>query len=134
MDTPSPPAKSILVADDDPEISGALAAFARERGFVVYSVLRGDHALEVATEKRPDVILLDVMMPGLDGRDVLARLNRTDLLSHSIVLFVTARDSQTDRLVGLELGAVDYETKPLHFGRLFDKIERLLAKRARGEL
>jgi DNA-binding response OmpR family regulator len=126
--------RKLLVADDDPAISEAIATFGRARGYEVYIASRGDEALALAKEHRPAVILLDVMMPGLDGRDVMKQLGETGVAKESVVVFVTARDAQSDRLVGLELGAAEYETKPLHFGRLFDKLERLLEKKASGEL
>ncbi len=126
--------RKILVADDDVAIADGLAIYAKNRGYETFTAYRGDEALAIAESIMPDVILLDVMMPGLDGRDVMKQLSAVGVADHAVVLFVTARDSQFDRLVGLELGAADYETKPLHFGRLFDKIDRLLAKKAAGEL
>ncbi len=124
----------LLVADDDPDILNAFVTFGESRGYEVVSALSGDAALELAREHRPDVILLDIMMPGIDGRDLIKKLRGDGITDKAVVMFVSARDAQSDRLVGLELGADDYETKPLHFGRLFDKIERLLEKKAAGEI
>lgn len=126
--------KKLLIADDDPDILNTFATFGKTRGYEVISALTGDSALELAREHRPDVILLDIMMPGIDGRDLLRKLRQDGITDKAVVLFVSARDAQSDRLVGLELGADDYETKPLHFGRFFDKIERLLEKKASGEI
>lgn len=124
----------LLVADDDPDIAEALSIFGRERGYEVFTANRGDEALTLAMEHRPEVILLDIMMPGLDGRDLMRHLTEKGIAQDAVVVFVTARDTQFDRLVGLELGAAEYETKPLHFGRLFDKLAYLLEKKAAGEL
>ena len=123
----------LLIADDDPDILHAMETFAKTRGYEVVSATRGDDALDLAREHRPDAILLDIMMPGLDGRDVMKRLQAEGIDKQAVVIFVTARDAQSDRLVGLELGAHEYETKPVHIGRLFDKIARLLEKRRAGE-
>ena len=126
--------KKLLVADDDPDILNAFVTFGETRGYDVVSALNGERALVLAREHQPDVILLDIMMPGIDGRDLIKKLREDGITRNAVVLFVSARDAQSDRLVGLELGADDYETKPLHFGRLFDKIERLLEKKATGEI
>lgn len=124
----------LLVADDDPHIVDALATYGRSRGYVVLSASRGDEALTLIERERPDAILLDVMMPGLDGRDVLRRMRQAGIGEQAVVLFVTARDSQSDRRLGLELGADEYETKPFNFSMLFDKIGHLLEKKRRGEI
>ncbi|MBI3178019.1 MAG: response regulator, partial [Deltaproteobacteria bacterium] len=112
----------LLVVEDDPHISAALAEYGRRKGFEVAVADDGIKAVQLGIAERPAVILLDVMLPGKDGRDVLAELSRAGVAQNAIVIFVTARDSQSDRLVGLELGAVEYETKPLHFQVLFHKI------------
>jgi two-component system OmpR family response regulator len=123
-----------MVVEDDPDISKALAAYAERRGFEVVTADNGHMAVEVGTTHRPDVILLDIALPGMDGRDVMVKLNEAGVTERAVVIFVTARDSQTDRIVGLELGADDYETKPLHFHLLFQKIDRLLEKKHGTEI
>lgn len=122
-------AHKLMVVEDDPDISKALAAYGEKRGFQVFTANDGHRAVEVGTAKRPDVILLDIALPGMDGRDVMVKLKEAGVTDNAVVIFVTARDSQTDRIVGLELGADDYETKPLHFHLLFQKIDRLLEKK-----
>ncbi len=124
----------LLVVEDDADIATALAEYARRKGFEVSVAGDGHQAVSLGIAERPAVILLDVMLPGLDGRDVLVELSRAGVAESAVVIFVTARESQSDRLLGLELGAVDYETKPLHFQVLFSKIDRLLDKKRRGEL
>ena len=125
-------ARKLLVVEDDPDISRALAAYGENRGFVVLTAEDGNTAVQLGTAERPDVILLDIALPGMDGRDVMVKLQAAGATEDAVVIFVTARDSQTDRIVGLELGADDYETKPIHFHLLFQKIDRLLEKK-RGE-
>lgn len=120
----------LLVVEDEPEIASALATYGRARGFIVNTADNGYRALEEIAAIRPDVILLDISIPGIDGRDVLARAREQGLAKETVVIFVTARDEQSDRLVGLELGADDYETKPLHLLMLFRKIEHLLEKKS----
>ncbi|HSI06508.1 MAG TPA: response regulator, partial [Myxococcota bacterium] len=113
-----PPA-SLLIVEDDPEIALALSKFGTSRGYSTRVADTGPRALEEVEKEVPDVVLLDVQLPGVDGRDLLKRWNATGALKNAVVVFLTARDSQSDRIVGLELGADDYETKPLQFAVLF---------------
>jgi len=105
--------QTILVVDDTPEnidvLSGALRG-----SFRVRAALSGERALVIAqTEPKPDIILLDVMMPAMDGYEVLRRLKANPLTQTIPVIFVTALSEQADEQKGLELGAVDYITKPI---------------------
>jgi DNA-binding response OmpR family regulator len=122
------------VVEDDVDIAAALATYGRKTGYEVLVANDGKTAVELATRERPEVILLDIHLPGMDGRDVMSRLKQNGVADAAVVIFVTARDSQLDRLVGLELGAAEYETKPLHLQLLFQKIARLLEKKQRGEI
>lgn len=122
----------LLVVDDEVEIAHALSIYGRKKGYDVLVANDGLSAKRAGEEFRPDVVLLDISLPGMDGRDVLAHWNEQGVMNDAVVIFVTARDEQSDRVVGLELGAADYETKPLHFQLLFSKIERLLEKKAGG--
>jgi DNA-binding response OmpR family regulator len=124
----------LLVVEDDPDIARALTAYAAKRGFEVLYAADGKQALEIGTTAGPDVILLDIALPEVDGRDVFVRLRDAGALEKAVVIFATARDSQIDRLHGLELGAADYETKPFHLETLFRKIETLLKKKRGGEI
>ncbi|MBI5509210.1 MAG: response regulator [Deltaproteobacteria bacterium] len=119
----------ILVVEDDPDISKAMAIYAKAKGYEVFVAGNGLHAVDVATKERPQVILLDISLPGMDGRDVFVSLQKAGITQGAVVIFVTARDGQSDRLLGLELGAAEYETKPVHFGLLFKKIAWLLEKK-----
>ncbi|MEM6731462.1 MAG: response regulator [Myxococcota bacterium] len=119
----------LLVVEDEPEIAKVLGTYGERSGFEVHTADNGIDGVKKALDVRPDVILLDIALPGLDGRDVMKRLKEENIVENTVVIFLTARDEQSDRLLGLELGADDYETKPVHFQMLFRKIERLLAKK-----
>ena len=118
----------LMLAEDNPEIATTLIDFARTKGYEVHWAGDGYKAVEIGQSEKPDVILMDVNMPGLDGRDALVQLKNSGAIDSSIVIFLTARGDQSDRLVGLELGAHEYEVKPVHFEHLFLKIARLLEK------
>ena len=120
----------LLQIEDDPNIALATKMFAEQKGYRVHRCDNGAEGLKMAGELQPDVILLDIGLPGLDGRDVMSKLRSDHVSDHTVIIFTTAREAQSDRLVGLELGADEYETKPLDFERLFNKIEALLEKRA----
>ncbi len=128
----SVPDASLLIVEDDPEIAAVLSTFGRSRGYSIRVADTGPRALEEVARQVPDVLLLDVQLPEIDGRDLLKRWNAAGVLEKTVVVFLSARDSQSDRLVGLELGADDYETKPLQFAMLFRKLERLLEKKRAG--
>ncbi|MEE8410552.1 MAG: response regulator [Myxococcota bacterium] len=124
----------LLIVEDEPDIANALAIYGRKAGYEVLVASDGFQAIEIGIRERPAVVLLDISLPGMDGRDVMVRLQNAGVTKEAVVIFVTARDSQNDRLLGLELGADDYETKPLHFSMLFSKIARLLEKKQSGAI
>lgn len=119
----------VLVAEDDPFVAHSVCEFASARGFEAIHASDGEKALAICRSDPPAVVLLDISLPRLDGRDVLAELKRASLLDEMVVLFTTARDSQIDRLNGLTLGADDYETKPFRLTTLFNKIDALVEKK-----
>ncbi len=108
--------------------------YGKHRGFVVFHAPDGFSAVELAEREQPDVILLDISLPGLDGRDVYVRLQKSGVAQKAVVIFATARDGQLDRIAGLEMGAAEYETKPFQLATLFLKIDALLAKKRAGEI
>ncbi len=129
------PQKTVLVVDDAPENAQLLGAVLGKHHRVL-SATSGARALELAAgQPRPDLILLDIEMPGLDGYAVLDRL-RADARTRDIpVIFVTAMDTETDELRGLERGAVDYVTKPIRPGIVVARVRTHLALRqARDDL
>jgi len=102
----------ILVVEDDFDISNMLQLYFKSQGYEVYVAPRGGVALEMTRQKMPNVIVLDIMLPDIDGYEV-CRLLRTNLrTSHIPIIFLTQKDERSDKIHGLELGADDYITKP----------------------
>ena len=104
--------RRILVVDDDREVVRLIRAYLEQAGFEVLAAYDGDTAVHVIRRERPDLLLLDLMLPGKDGW-AITRLVRADpALAHIPIIMLTARVDDTDKIVGLELGADDYVTKP----------------------
>lgn len=101
--------RTILIVEDDQNINHILVLTFQKEGYKVLSALDGVKGLELALNEKPDIILLDVMLPGLDGYEVLKKLREK---SQVPVIMLTARDDEVDTVLGLELGADDYITKP----------------------
>ncbi|WTL12377.1 response regulator transcription factor [Kribbella sp. NBC_01505] len=123
------PETRVLVVDDEENILAMLTTTLRFAGFDVASAATGSEALEQAREFRPEVIVLDVMLPDLDGFEVCRRLRRDGV--DAPVLFLTARDAREDKVAGLTLGGDDYVTKPFDLDELVARINVLL-KRGRS--
>ena len=127
----------VLVVDDEPSIVDAVATSLRYEGFEVEEAMTGRAALTAAQERPPDLIVLDVMLPDLDGLEVTRRL-RTDGI-RAPVLFLTARDSLEDKIAGLTVGGDDYVTKPFALAEIIARARALLRRagvdaRRRGHL
>ncbi len=101
--------RTILIVEDDQNINNILVLLFQKEGYKVLSALDGVRGLELALNEHPDIILLDVMLPGMDGYEVLKKLREK---SQVPVIMLTARDDEVDTVLGLELGADDYITKP----------------------
>ena len=101
--------KTILVVDDEPKIVQLVRDYLERAGFRVLTALNGKTALGLAHSERPDLIILDLGLPEMDGLDVTRTLRK---VSNVPILMLTARSEETDKLIGLELGADDYITKP----------------------
>jgi two-component system, OmpR family, response regulator len=122
----------ILVVDDEPSIVDSVATSLRYEGFEVEQASDGRHALEAAQEHTPDLIVLDVMLPDLDGLEVTRRL-RSDGLRVPI-LFLTARDALEDKVAGLTVGGDDYVTKPFALVEVIARVHAILRRTgAEGE-
>ncbi len=120
----------VLVADDDEDIL-LLVAFRLERaGCDVITARSGDEALKLAVEQTPDLAVLDVTMPGLDGYGVTRELRRTERTSEMPVILLTARAEEADVARGMAAGADDYVKKPFDAHDLRARVKRLLAARA----
>ena len=123
-------APRILVVDDEPSIVDALATALRYEGFDVHEESTGRGALKAAESLRPNLIVLDVMLPDLDGIEVTKRLRRDGV--RTPVLFLTARDSTEDKISGLKVGGDDYVTKPFSLGEVVARIQAILRRAGAG--
>ena len=121
----------MLVVDDEPNILELLSASLRFSGFEVETAADGRSALEAARRFGPDLILLDVMMPGLDGFDVLRTLRGGG--ARTPVLFLTARDAPEDKVTGLTLGGDDYVSKPFSLEEVIARIRAVLRRTGSGD-
>lgn len=99
----------ILIIEDEPELVTVLKSYLEQANFEVYTAYRGDTGVEVWDERQPDLVILDLNLPGMDGLDVARHIRRN---GHTPIIMLTARVEETDQLIGLELGADDYITKP----------------------
>ncbi|MEV4867926.1 response regulator transcription factor [Streptomyces syringium] len=126
MQTP-PPAR-VLVVDDDPTVAEIVTGYLDRAGFTVDRAADGPTALERAAAARPDLVVLDLMLPGMDGLEVCRRLRRRGPVA---VIMLTARGDEDDRILGLEVGADDYVTKPFSPRELVLRVESVL-RRARA--
>jgi DNA-binding response OmpR family regulator len=116
----------VLVVDDEQDIVEPVTYALEKDGFEVTSVGEGDTALQMARSDRFDVVILDIMLPGLSGIDVCRRLRGE---SDVPILMLTARDAEVDRVLGLELGADDYVTKPFSTAELVSRVRAILRRR-----
>jgi PleD family two-component response regulator len=122
----------ILVVEDDFDISNMLKLYFQSLGYDVYVAPRGGKALELTRQKMPSVIVLDIMLPDIDGYEVCRRLRTNLRTSHIPILFLTQKDERSDKIKGLELGADDYITKPFDVEELRLRVRNTL-KRAELE-
>lgn len=119
------PKKCVLVADDDPAIS-RLIERVLVRDFDVVTADDGPGALALATKTRPHLMILDVMMPGLDGFQLAQRLRTVPELKSVPIIFLTARDGPLDTIKGIQAGARHYMTKPFKIDDLTTKVKKIL--------
>ncbi len=120
-------AAKILVIDDEPNILNLVTAYLKPEGYEVYSATDGLGGLKAARVYKPDLIVLDINLPGLDGISLLTQLRRE---SEVYVIMLTARSEETDKIVGLSIGADDYVTKPFSPRELVARIKAALRRRA----
>jgi DNA-binding response OmpR family regulator len=116
---------TVLVVEDDPTLLETLEYNLKRQGYQVYTAADGRTALEVARRERPDALVLDVMLPGLDGFEVCRILRREMSVP---ILMLTARADEVDKIVGLEVGADDYLTKPFSMRELLARVKALLRR------
>ncbi len=117
--------RTVVVVEDDPNIADLLDVYLREAGFRVLQAMNGERGLELIAQHQPDMVLLDIGLPDIDGFEVCRRLRAK---SNVPVLFLTARDGEIDRILGLELGADDYVTKPFSPRELVARVKAILRR------
>ena len=117
--------QKILVIDDEPSILNLVSAYLRPEGYEVFTASDGISGLKAAKSHKPDLIVLDIMLPGMDGIDLLTRLRRE---SNVYVIMLTAKTEETDKIVGLSVGADDYVTKPFSPRELVARIKAALRR------
>jgi len=118
---------TILIVDDEPKIVRLVADYLSAAGFTVVTARSGDEALMRVRTDAPDLVVLDLGLPGLDGLDVTRAIRRNGELP---IIMLTARDDETDRIIGLELGADDYVTKPFSPRELVARVRAVLRRHA----
>ncbi len=118
---------TVLVVDDEPTIVEIVGRYMERAGFETFTAADGYRALDLATEHRPDLVVLDVMLPGIDGIEVMERLQERPGPSIAVIL-LTARGEESDRLVGLRHGADDYVVKPFSPAELVARVEAVLRR------
>jgi two-component system, OmpR family, response regulator len=116
---------NILIIDDDRELSDMLKEYLRPEGFDIHTVYRGDEGAQAATDKTWDAVILDVMLPGMNGIDVLRTIRRHSLVP---ILMLTAKGDDLDRILGLEMGADDYLPKPFNPRELAARLRAILRR------
>ncbi len=122
--------KKVLVVDDEPKLAAIARDYLVAAGFDVVLAGDGPQGLALARKERPDLIVLDLMLPGMDGLDVCREIRRE---SNVPIVMLTARIEETDKLIGLELGADDYLTKPFSPRELVARVRVILRRAAGGE-
>lgn len=122
-------AKKILIIDDEAKIVEICRDYLKTAGFSVVTSLDGQTGMEMARREKPDLILLDLMLPGIDGLDICRDLRKE---SNTPIIMLTARVEETDKLIGLELGADDYITKPFSPREMVARVRTVL-RRAQGD-
>lgn len=124
----------LLIVEDDLDISNMLRIYFTAQGYEVDTALRGNEALEKTRQVMPNLIILDIMLPDIDGYEVCRNLRLNTRTSHIPVIFLTQRDERSDRLQGLELGADNYITKPFDIEELKLYVQNAIARSERESL
>jgi phosphate regulon transcriptional regulator PhoB len=120
--------EKILIVDDEKDIVKMLDYNLKKEGFRTISAYDGEDALDSATRENPDLIILDLMLPGIDGLEVCKTLKKETKTAHIPIIMLTAKAQEADKIVGLELGADDYITKPFSPRELIARIKAILRR------
>lgn len=117
--------KKVLVVEDEQTILDIVSFNLEKEGFEVLTAMDGDEGMDMALHSNPDLILLDVMLPGIDGFEICKEVRKT---SHTPIIMLTAREEEVDKITGLELGADDYITKPFSMKELMARVKANLRR------
>ena len=129
-----PNKQTILIVEDEPELSEMLAEYLLAQGYQVLSAGWGDEAVKTCQEKTPSLVLLDIGLPDINGYEVAKRIQTHRRTRHIPIIFLTQRHERTDRMQGLELGAVDYVTKPYDLQELHLRMRNAIKRAAQDAL
>jgi DNA-binding response OmpR family regulator len=125
--------KRILVVEDEKDIGDLVLRYLQKEGYTAYRIGDGRTALARAEAELPDLIILDLMLPGMDGLEVARRLRQNDRTMLLPIIMMTARGEESDKLIGLEIGADDYIAKPFSLKELVARVKSLLRRVARSD-
>lgn len=126
-------AKSILIVDDDKNICRLVESALRQNGFLVTAANSGEDALTILKSRNIDVVILDILLPGIDGLETLRKIRANSFHQHIPVIMLTCKTTEFDNVIGLELGADDYIGKPIRFHELVARVKSVL-RRSEKEL
>lgn len=121
----------ILLVDDEPDILEFLSYNLKKEGFTVFTALNGKDGISIAKKEKPDLIVLDVMMPGMDGMEVCKELRKTESVKNSVITFLTARNEDYSQIAGFDSGADDYITKPIKPNVFISRVKALLRRNSK---
>ncbi len=119
----------ISVIDDDEAVYKMLSAVLVPRHYIVAGIRDPQQAWDHLQKEKPDLVILDIMMPGMSGVDLCRRIRADESFNNMLVVMLSAKDSQSDRLTGLQYGADDYVTKPFHVTTLANKLDHMIKKK-----
>jgi two-component system response regulator ResD len=119
---------SVLVVDDEPTIGEVVGRYLQRAGYATRVVHDGRGALSAVEDERPDLVVLDLMLPGIDGLEVMRRLRDRDPAARLAIILLTARGEESDRVIGLRLGADDYVVKPFSPAELVARVDAVLRR------
>jgi DNA-binding response OmpR family regulator len=120
--------KKVLIIEDDPSFLRAVSHIIEKEGYSVITASNGMTGLRMATESKPDLLILDVMLPGLDGFEICNRLRNEAQTAKLPIIMLSAKGQETDKTTGLKVGANEYLTKPIDRALLLEKVTSLLAE------
>ncbi|MGL4847974.1 MAG: response regulator transcription factor [Clostridium sp.] len=126
--------EKVLIVDDEENILELLRFNFKNEGYEVYTANNGEDALKLAKEIKPNLMLLDLMIPKIDGLDVCKQIKRDEDLIDTSIIMVTAKGEELDKILGLELGADDYITKPFSVRELLARVKAVLRRSGRKEV